>query len=96
MRTIKRNVVELGPLDEVTITVDPDLITIKETKHDDGNLTKGKLIKLLEEFPDDAEIVVTIPLVKGGELTYYLQSAVGTGWKVSGIAEVSVGIFATG
>ena len=97
MRTIKRNIIQLGAVDEVVITGNPDAIIIAEAAAGVPLLTKAFLIKHLEKFSDDTEIVVTIPLIGGHEaVTYYLTEDVGEGWKPSDVAELTLGRFATG
>lgn len=96
MRTIKRNVIELSPNDEIVITGDPNAIRIAEGAPGLIPLTKKQLLKQLEEFTDETEIVVTLLLYGGDAVTYYLTEEVGSGWKPSGIAELTLGAFASG
>lgn len=96
MRTIKRNIIELGPFDEIMITGNPDSVHIVGGEPDLTRLTKAALVKQLEEWPDDTEIVVTLPLFGGEQMAYYLTEEVGDGWKPSGVAELTLGAFASG
>ena len=106
MRTTKMNVTTIDSGEELEVRCGSVIVNIRgssnesiiiaERDRDTPDLTKGDLVKLLLDWPDDTQIVVTIPLESGEQITYNLLPIVGAGWRPSGVAELTLGAFATG
>jgi hypothetical protein len=65
------------------------------------HLTVGQLRQELANYPDDAQVVVTVKddlsgISSDDPATFYARPEVGHGWRPSNVVELTLGEFATG